>query len=107
MVYETIRALGLDELFTTLGFNKTALDAAIGVIAAKLIAPSSERATHVWLQTMSALDDLLEADFTHLSQDRVYKISDLLLRHKSKSRSHPGAGNAACSTWRKRSSCTI
>lgn len=45
VVCETIRALGLDELFTTLGFNKPARDAAMGVIAAKLIAPSSERAT--------------------------------------------------------------
>jgi transposase len=88
VVCETIRALGLDELFITLGFNKPALDAAMGVIAAKLIAPSSERATHVWLQTMSALDDLLEADFRTLSQDRVYKVSDLLLRHKQEIEDH-------------------
>ena len=88
VVCETIRALGLDELFTTLGFNKPALDATMGVIAARLIGPSSERATHVWLQTMSALDDLLEADFRTLSQDRVYKVSDLLLRHKQEIEDH-------------------
>jgi len=88
VVYETIRVLGLDELVTVLGFNKPARDAAIGVIAAKLIAPSSERATHVWLQTTSALDDLLDADFRTLSQDRVYRVSDVLLRHKQEIEDH-------------------
>ncbi|MEI9479993.1 MAG: IS1634 family transposase, partial [Deltaproteobacteria bacterium] len=88
VVCETIRALGLDDLLTTLGFNKPARDAALGVIAARLTAPSSERATHVWLQTMSALDDLLDADFRTLSQDRVYRVSDMLLRHKKEIEDH-------------------
>jgi len=88
VVCETIRALGLDDLFITLGFNKPARDAALGVIAARLIAPSSERATHVWLQTMSAMDDLLDADFGALSQDRVYRVSDMLLRHKKEIEDH-------------------
>jgi transposase len=88
VVCETIRTLGLDELLTTLGFNKPARAAALGVIAARLIAPSSERATHVWLQTMSALDDLLDADFHTLSQDRVYRVSDMLRRHKQEIEDH-------------------
>jgi transposase len=88
VVYETIKLLDLDDLFTALGFNKPALDAAIGVIASRLIAPSSERATHLWLQELTALDELLAADFTNLSQDRVYKTSDLLLRHKQEIEDH-------------------
>jgi transposase len=88
VVYETIKALGLTDLLMTLGLNKPALDAAIGVIAARLIAPSSERATHRWLQDMTALDELLETDFTDLSQDRVYKTSDLLLQHKKQIEDH-------------------
>jgi transposase len=88
VVYEAIKSLGLPDLLLALGLNKPALDAAIGVIAARLIAPSSERATHLWLQDMTALDELLEADFTDLSQDRVYKTSDLLLRHKKQVEDH-------------------
>nr|MBP8984829.1 hypothetical protein [Syntrophobacterales bacterium] len=84
VVYETMKRLGLDGLLTTLGFNKPARDAALGVIAARLVAPSSERATHVWLQTMSAMDELLDADFGALSQDRVYRVSDMLRRRKEK-----------------------
>lgn len=88
VVYETIKTLGLPELLLTLGLNKSAVDAAIGVIAARLIAPSSERATHLWLQEMTALDELLDTDFSDLSQDRVYKTSDLLLRHKQQIEDH-------------------
>jgi transposase len=88
VVYETMKTLGLPDLFCALGFNKPALEAAIGVIAARLIAPSSERATHRWLQEMTALGDLLETDFSDLSQDRVYKAADLLLRHKQKIEEH-------------------
>lgn len=82
VVWETIRTLALDTLLSELGFNKPARDAALGVIAARLIAPSSERATHIWLQTMSAMDELLDADFRTLSQDRVYRVADMLLKHK-------------------------
>lgn len=88
VVYETMRTLGLDELLTGLGFNAPARNAALGVIAARLIAPSSERGTHEWLQGMSALDDLLGADFSTLSLDRVYRVSDMLLRNKQRIEEH-------------------
>ncbi|MDI9571362.1 MAG: IS1634 family transposase [Pseudomonadota bacterium] len=88
VVLETIKALGLDELLVRLGFNKPARDAALGVIVAKLVAPSSERATHIWLQTMSAVDELLGADFSVISQDRVYRVADMLLQHKQAIEEH-------------------
>ena len=88
VVHETIKELELDKKLSTLGFNKPALDAAMGVIAARLIAPSSERATHVWLQTMTGIEDLLETDFSNIPQDRVYKVSDMLLRHKTEIEEH-------------------
>jgi len=83
VIHETIKELELDKKLTALGFNKPALDVTIGVIAARLVAPSSERAAHVWLQRMTGIEDLLETDFSDLSQDRVYKVSDLLLRRKT------------------------
>jgi transposase len=88
VVYETMKTLGLPDLLASLGFNRPALDAAIGVVAARLIAPSSERATHEWLTHMTALDDLIGTDFSDLSQDRVYKVSDMLLRNKEKIEDH-------------------
>ncbi len=88
VVYETIKELGLQEKLRDLGFNKPAIDAAIGVIAARLIAPGSERSAHVWLQDVTALDDLLGADFVNLSRDRVYKTADMLLRRRSEIEAH-------------------
>lgn len=83
VIHETIKELELDKKLTSLDFNKPALDVAIGVIAARLVAPSSERAAHIWLQRMTGIEDLLETDFSNLPQDRVYKVSDMLLRRKT------------------------
>ena len=88
VVYETMKTVGLPDLLDALGFTRPARDAAIGVIAAKLINPSSERAAHRWLQKKSAMGDLLDTDFTPLSQDRVYKAADMLLTHKKAIEDH-------------------
>jgi len=88
VIYETIKELELDKKLTALGFNKPALDVTIGVITARLVAPSSERASHAWLQRMTGIEDLLETDFSDLSQDRVYKVSDMLLRRKTELEEH-------------------
>lgn len=88
VIHETIKELELDKKLSTLGFNKPALDVTVGVIAARLVAPSSERAAHIWLQRMTGIEDLLETDFSDLSQDRVYKVSDMLLRRKTEIEEH-------------------
>lgn len=88
VVYETMKTLGIPGLLTSLGFTTPAVNVAIGVVAARLIAPSSEKATHEWLKDHSALDDLLGCDFRDLSQNRVYKAADMLLAHKEKIEDH-------------------
>lgn len=88
VVLETIRELELDHKLEVLGFNRPAFEAAIGVIAARLLAPASERATHIWLQNHTALDDLMGTSFESLSQDRVYKAADMLLKHKEAIEAH-------------------
>ena len=82
VVYHTFKELELDRELAELKFNKPQLEAAIGVIAGRIINPSSERATHVWLKQISGIDELMDTDFTMLSQDRVYKVADMLLKHK-------------------------
>jgi len=63
-------------------------EAAIGVIGARLIYSASERAIHIWLQNISGLDELMDTDFSCLSQDRVYKVSDKLLKYKQEIEEH-------------------
>ena len=83
VVLSAIGELELDKKLDELGFTRPQAEAAIGVITARLLAPASERATHLWLQNSTSLDDLLGASFQALSQDRVYKVSDMLLRSKA------------------------
>ena len=88
VVYHAIKELELDQKLTELKFNKPHMEAALGVIAAKLINPSSERKTHLWLKEISGIDELIGADFSKLSQDRVYKVADMLLKEKKAIEEH-------------------
>jgi len=40
------------------------------------------------MQNVSALDELMGVDFSNLSLDRVYKVSDRLLKHKESLEEH-------------------
>ncbi|RPI72369.1 MAG: IS1634 family transposase [Desulfobacteraceae bacterium] len=88
VVLATIKKLALDRLLETLDFSPPNIEATIGVITARLLAPASERATHLWLQNNTSLDDLMGTSFASLSQDRVYKVSDMLLGNKDTIESH-------------------
>lgn len=88
VVLATIKALELDSKWESLGFNRANIEAAIGVITARLLAPAPERATHIWLQNETSLDDLMDTSFESLSQDRVYKVSDMLLKNKEAIETH-------------------
>ncbi len=88
VVYETINELEIDRKLRELGLNRHQLAASLGVIAGRMIVPGSERSTHYWLQNLSALDELMGVDFSNLSLDRVYKVSDRLLKHKDALEEH-------------------
>jgi transposase len=88
VIYETIKELGIDRKLSKLGFNRHQVAGSLGVIAGRMIVPGSERATHQWLQNVTALDELMGIDFSNLSLDRVYKVSDRLLRHKDALEEH-------------------
>jgi hypothetical protein len=88
VVLATIKELELENKLESLGFNRPNIEAAIGVITARLLAPTSGHATHIWLQNETSLDDLRDTSFESLSQDRVYKVSDMLLKHKDAIETH-------------------
>ncbi|MDP3682479.1 MAG: IS1634 family transposase [Ignavibacteria bacterium] len=88
VVLETIKELELDRKLEELGFNQPNIDAAIGVITARLLAPASELATHQWLLNRTSLDDLMDTSFESISQDRAYKVSDMLLGSKADIEAH-------------------
>ena len=88
IVYEIIKELAIEQKLRKLGLNKPQLSASLGVIAGRMIVPGSERSTHYWLKNISALDELMGVDFSNLSLDRVYKVSDRLIKHKDALEEH-------------------
>lgn len=80
--YQTFHCLKLDEKMKELGFNKHQMSAAIGSIVGRMAEPGSELATYYWLQNHSGLGELIDYDFENMSLDRIYHVSDLLLKHK-------------------------
>ena len=88
VVYETMRHLGLDRKLRSFGLTRMQLALTMGVIAGRMIAPGSERATHQWLLNRSGLDELMGVDLSNVSLDSVYKASDILLKNQNALEEH-------------------
>ena len=82
IAYSMIKELELDKFLQALGFSPEHTTDALVSIIAKLVHPSSEHNTLKWLKSVSGLEKLLNASFTHLPLNRLYRISDKLLIHK-------------------------
>jgi len=82
IAYDALQALELDSKFAALGYNSVEQAAAIGTIIGRMAMPGSERSTHAWLQRESGLGELIDYDFDQCHLDRMYRVSDKLLKDK-------------------------
>lgn len=80
---ETIRNLGLETYLGTLDFNRVEQVAAIGTLVARMVHPGSDRETARWLHETSGLGELLDFDIARISLDKIYDVSDKILKHKT------------------------
>jgi hypothetical protein len=76
--------LGIDPILAGLGLNGVQRDAVAGLLIGRMAAPGSELATWRWLRERSALGELLGVDFEAMPLIRLYRTSDLLVRHRDK-----------------------
>jgi hypothetical protein len=74
--------LGIDRILFGLGFNGVQRAAAAASLIGRMAAPGSELATWRWLRTQSALGELLDVDFEAMPLMRLFRVSDLLVRHR-------------------------
>jgi len=88
MAYDAFQALELDRKLAALGLNGAEMAAATGTIIGRMTAPGSELSTHTWLQEVSGLGDLIDYDFDQCSLARMYRVSDVLLKHKDALEAH-------------------
>jgi transposase len=77
-----LKELEFDKFLYALGFSPEHVIDAQASIIAKLVHPSSEHFSLKWLKGVSGLEKLLDASFTHMPLNRLYRISDKLLEHK-------------------------
>jgi transposase len=76
------RELGFDKMFRQLGFNhKQMNDAALSILG-RMLEPVSEHATTIWSRSQTGLDELLGTDFSKLSHNSLYRITDQIYMHK-------------------------
>jgi transposase len=83
LAWHAVSQLQLDQKLTALGFNKVDSAAALGSIIGRMVSPGSELQTHEWLQTRTALGELLDHDYGNTSLTRLYTVSDKLLKHQA------------------------
>lgn len=76
------RELGLDTYLNKLNFTEHQLKLAYLSVVGRLVHPASERNTAEWARHLSAMDELIGTDFSRLSHNALYRISDALLQHK-------------------------
>jgi transposase len=84
----TLKKLGLNTLFEKLGFTPQQRSVAQLAIVGRLVHPASELRTAEWARSLTAMYELLEWDFTSLSHNALYRISDLLWSHKAEIESY-------------------
>ena len=82
LAYEAAKKISLPEILLKCGFSEKEVDDALASIIGRLIAPGSEVSTANYLRNNSALDEILNTDFSNLHKNRLYKISDLLLKNQ-------------------------
>jgi transposase len=74
--------LGLVKQFADLGINGVTRAAILGNLIGRMAQPASEWATWHWLQSQSALGELIDTDFNAMSHMALYRASDVLMRHR-------------------------
>jgi hypothetical protein len=77
-----MRELAFEPLLESLGVNGVMRTAITASIIARMAMPGSELASHRWLTGTSGLGDLLEVDLAALPLSRLYRASDVLMKHR-------------------------
>ena len=74
--------LQLPDILKKVGLTQPQVTLALGSIVARMAKPDSEKGTWDWLTGQSALEELLDVDFSRQSIMGLYRVSDLLVHHK-------------------------
>jgi len=88
LAYSMYQRLGFDDLFKKLGIAERQKKLMSLSVIGKLVDPKSENATRLWARELSAIDELLEEDLRRLGHNSLYRISDIIYKHKDEIETH-------------------
>jgi transposase len=74
--------LGLTEILRELEFKENEIDICKLLVIGRLVNPASELATTYWARKISALDELIGRNYSRLSKNILYEMSDKLYANK-------------------------
>ena len=77
-----LEQLGFFKILDECSFSKEQKKYAAAQVCAKLVHPDSERETARWLRESSAMDELLDADFSRISDHTLHRVADKLFQNK-------------------------
>jgi len=80
--YSYLQKLNIPDILEKEGFTPRQVEIAVLLIIGRLLNPTSELGTLKWAKEISGLSELMSADFTRLSKNTLYKVSDLLIKSK-------------------------
>lgn len=84
LALHAVRALGIDSVLRSAGFNGVSLAAAMAQLVGRIVQPGSDLATHRWVRQNSALPELWGFDFGRMSLHRMYEVGSRLWSVKPK-----------------------
>lgn len=76
------RELGFEDIFRHLGFKQSQRNEAALSIIGRVVEPESENATTSWARIQTGLGKLLDTDFSNLSHNALYRITDQIYTNK-------------------------
>jgi transposase len=88
LALHALSQVGFIQKLADLGINGAMRAAILGNLIGRMAEPASELATWHWLQKQSGLGELLDVDFAGLSHMRLYRASDLVMRHRAAIEEH-------------------
>lgn len=88
LLLQMANQLQLPEKLKKLGMPDVDVSIALGSIIARAAFPDSERSTYSYLCNNSGLGELIDFDFKKSSLDKLYQISDRILKYKNELEAH-------------------
>ncbi|MBW2149095.1 MAG: hypothetical protein JRG73_19110, partial [Deltaproteobacteria bacterium] len=82
VAYAAFKKLGLPEVLSKIGLKHEQIHKAALLVIGRLLHPASERETALWAKRISGLEELPGADFQHLSNNALYRLSDQLVEYR-------------------------